>query len=193
MRTIRAVATEIAVTLALTTTLFGCSRGGPTAAPTVAPATVSPATPTPIITAAATAAAGAPIPDGTYQSGANMVSDVLAMITKDTRLTASQKADYQQGFSGHTSDVVRLDLHAGVFTESDSMDGAGFQVGARATYAFPDARTLVIQEDCCGLSTFTITPQPNGFSLTYKTGAPNAGEDVIGEWLYGSHPFTLVP
>ena len=197
MRTSRSAPTILALVAGLAVTLLGCSRGTPTTAPTIATTsgpTVAAASPS---TAAGTSmqpsAPVAPIADGTYQSGTNLVSDVLARIKADNTLTASQKAHYEQGFTGHHSDVVRLDLHAGVFIESDALDGAPMSVGAKAAYAFPDSHTLVIQEDCCGLSTFTVTPQPNGFSLAYKAGAPNAGEDVVGRWLYGASPFTLVP
>lgn len=195
MRTGRSATAILALAAGLALSLLGCSATTPAAAPTaaapttaaIATVTAIPGIPTPAATAAN------PIADGTYVSGPIAVADVVARIKADTTLSAAQRATYLQEFSGLKTDIVELDFHAGRFTESDALDGAPRQVGARATYAFPDSHTLVIQEDCCGLSTFTITTQPNGFSLMYKAGSPNAGEDVVGEWLYQTSPFTLVP
>ena len=165
--------------------LAACSGGGqvPTAtAPTVTPS------PSVVVSAAAD-----PIPSGTYVSQTIPVADVIALIKADTTLGAAQQATSLQEFNGHQTDIVTLDFQHGLFTESDAIDGGEKTVGAQASYAFPDSHTLVIQEQCCGLSTFTITSQPGGFSLKYKVGAPNAGEDVVGQWLYETSPFTLVP
>jgi hypothetical protein len=186
--------------------LAGCSNG--TAAGTAGAATTnappaSVAVPAPTVagsagisgssaTAAAASVAVAPIPDGTYRTKAIPVAVIVARIKTDTSLTADETANLQ-GFAGHKTDTIEIDLQSGQFTESDSLDGAPFEVGARATYAFPDDHTLVIQEQGPGLSTFVITPTSGGFSLKYKAGAPNTGEDIIGQAIYESSPFTLVP
>jgi hypothetical protein len=177
----------------------GTAAGTAPAATTTAPvASVAVPAPTvaqstgPSATAAATSVAVAPIPDGTYRTKAIPVSTIIARIKTDTTLTTEEQQNLQ-GYAGHRTDVIELDLQSGQFTESDSLDGAPFEVGARATYAFPDDHTLVIQEQGPGLSTFVITPTSGGFSLKYKAGAPNTGEDIIGQAIYESSPFTLVP
>lgn len=184
--------------------LAGCSSGTTVAAPTASttvPTTTAavpyatseaPATAAPVVSAAASAGA-TPISDGTYRTQAIPIARVIAGIKADSALSADDKAQIVQGFSGHETEIISLDFSAGQFTESDAFDGGGLEVGARATYAFPDDHTLVIQEQCCGLSTFDITPVSGGFSLKYKAGAPNAGEDVVGQTVYESSQFTLVP
>lgn len=194
MRTYRPALTILAVSASLTLTLFGCSSGAPTAAPTAAPpssvATVGPA----IITAApTTTTSSSPIADGTYQSAPIDVAGAIARIKADKTLSSDDRTAFLEYFGGHQTLVVTLDLEAGQYTQSAGFDGAHPEVGSRATYAFPDASTLVLQEDCCGLSTLTITPRSNGFSLAYKAGAPNAAEDIGGEILLETQPFTLVP
>ena len=173
--------------------LAGCSAGG---APTAAPGTAAPsAAVTPSLTGSTAAPTSRdPIAEGTYTSQPIAVTLIVARINADTTLTAAQRAFDLQGFSGHTTQTVTLDFRGGQFTESEAFDGAPFEVGARASYAFPDDHTLVIQETCCGISTFTITPAPGGFSLMYKVGAPNAGEDAIGRAaIYEIGTFTRVP
>lgn len=185
------MASTVIVGLALL--LAACSAGG---APTATPGTAAPSTavmpsligPTP------PPASRDPIAEGTYRSQPIPVTLIVARINADTTLTDTQRTAALQGFSGHTTQTITLDFRAGQFTESEAFDGAPSEVGARATYAFPDDHTLVIQETCCGLSTFTITPTPGGFSLMYKAGAPNAGEDAIGRAaIYEIGPFTRVP
>jgi hypothetical protein len=171
-----------------------CSSGlAPTGAPTT---TTSPSVATSSPTASASltpSIAAGPIAEGTYVSGATAVASIIDRINADTKLTAAQKAAYIAGFAGHKTQTVSLDFHAGQFTESDAFDGAALAVGARATYAFPDNHTLVIQEQGPGISTFDVTTSANGFALKYRVGAPNAGEDILGQAIYESSPFTAVP
>jgi hypothetical protein len=165
-----------------------CSSG---LAPTGTPATTtSPAVATSSPTASASAG---PIAEGHYVSGATAVASIIDRINADTKLTAAQKATYIADFAGHKTQTVSLDFHAGQFTESDAFDGAALVGDVHATYAFPDDHTLVIQEQGPGISTFDVTTSANGFALKYRVGAPNAGEDILGQAIYESSPFTAVP
>jgi hypothetical protein len=174
--------------------LAACSSGPAAtgAPPTSTPPSVAIGSPTATASLTPSTPPG-PIAEGTYVSGAVAVASIIDLINADTKLTAAQKATTSAGFAGHKTQTVSLDFHGGQFTESDSFDGAPFEVSARATYAFPDDHTLVIQEQCCGLSTFDLTTSPNGFALKYRVGAPNAGETILGQAIYESSPFTAVP
>jgi hypothetical protein len=189
--------------------LAACSSGSAAgAAPTATAAPATPHTALPSIAASIAPPSAAdtpsvasptpptshdPIAEGTYTSQPVAVTAIVARISADTTITASQQAAAIHGFSGYTTQTITLDFRGGQFVESEAFDGGPFEVGARASYAFPDDHTLVIQEVCCGLSTFTITPAPGGFSLMYKVGAPNAGEDAIGRAaIYEIGPFTLM-
>ena len=172
---------------ASSTATTGASAAPPSAQPSalVSPATTPVASPEPSMVN--------PIADGIYRTGTIQVSAIIARIDADATLTKDQKAGYISGFTGHKTEAFSIEFGAGAFTEADSLDGSPFQTGATATFAFPDRQTLVIQEDCCGLSTFVVTVQAHGFALKYKAGAPNAGEDIIGQAIYETSPFTLVP
>ena len=175
-----------AITAALAIILAACSSGATSRSSTIT-ATVAPSA------SAAPSAAAGPIPDGTYVTKAIPIPTIVARINADVVLTAAQKAGYAQAFAGHKTEMIWLDFHAGQFTEREAFDGATPDVGARATFAFPDGQTLVIQEECCGLSTFVIAVRQDGFSLRYKAGAPNAGENILGQAaVYEPSPFTQV-
>lgn len=182
------------VALAALAIVLGACAAGPTltTAPTSSPAPTVLAT---LIATSSTApsAAPGPIAEGTYQSGAVPIKTIIAKIDADTDLTAAEKASDAAGFGGHQTQAVELTFQSGQFTEASAFDGGAFEVGARATYAFPDDHTLVIQEQCCGISTFDLTPGPNTFTLKYRVGAPNAGEDILGQTIYELTPFALVP
>jgi len=183
----------LALLAALAIILAACSAGPSlTQAPSSTPGLTAGATATATSSALPSVAAG-PIAEGTYRSETVAVATIIAKINADTTLTAAQKTAAIQGFSGHQTSVVSLDFHNGQFTESSSFDGAPLEVGARATYAFPDDHTLVIQEACCGISTFDLTTGPSSFMLKYRANALNAGEDIIGQTIYELSPFTLVP
>jgi hypothetical protein len=65
-------------------------------------------------------------------------------------------------------------------------------VGSRATYAFPDDHTIVLQESCCGLTTFEVTLVPGGFRL--KAPPQTKEEDkMVGAILFETGAFTRVP
>jgi hypothetical protein len=182
---IRAAAMPV---LLLALMVAGCSAA-------TAPTPAASASPTTVATASSSAA---PIPEGTYVSTTE-VATIIATINAYTKLTAAEKADVLAGFSGHTTQLVRLDFHSGQFTQSQAFDDALFELGVRATYAFPDEHTLVVQEPQFGITTFEITSSPHTFSLK-RTSAPNVGlyggrkeDPLIAQILFELSPFTLVP
>jgi hypothetical protein len=164
------------------------------AAPSVTTAPVATTAPTtrPTTAPSASAAAVQPIADGRYVSGAQDVASIVARIKANTTLTAVQKADGIQGFNGHKTETVWLDFHGGKFMQLGAFDDDAPQVGVQAApFAFPDSRTLVIQEQCCGISTFDITFGERSFSLKYKSHTPTDELDaLIGPFVYESSPFT---
>jgi hypothetical protein len=160
------------------------------------------ATPTVSVTAPTLAATGTPavsaaaalIPDGTYAGPVQQVADVIAMINDDPKLSNADKADIIDNLfeiRGQTTFAVTLDLHAGQWTQSQVVDGNSV-VGSRATYAFPDDHTIVLQESCCGLTTFEVTLVPGGFRL--KAPPQTKEEDkMVGAILFETGAFTRVP
>jgi hypothetical protein len=163
-------------------------------APTTQPAA---ATTMPTASAATPSASAQPIADGTYAAKPVDVTAIKARINADTKLTAAQKADiidHTLGLDGHKTFVHSLDFHNGQYTELQAFDGAAGSVGQHATFAFPNDHTLVIQEVCCGISTFEVTPDQLSFTLKVNSPAGAGEVDVIvGQILFESSPFTLVP
>jgi hypothetical protein len=181
---------------ALAIAIVGCSSA-PVATSTLTAVPTSPATASasPLAT---TSASAAPIADGTYVSTTD-VAAIKATITAYTKLTAAERADMLASFSGHTTQLVRLEFHGGEFTQAQAFDDAAFEVGVRATYAFPDDHTLVVQEPQFGITTFDIMSSGHSFSLR-RTSAPDVGlyggskeDPLIAQILFESSPFTLVP
>lgn len=162
------------------------SPSATTAAQTQTPATSSPPP---------SAVRAQPIPDGSYVA-TTTTSALKATIDAVSTLTAADKADLLQNLAGHTIQLVRLDLKNGQFTQSQAFDGGAYEVGVRATYAFPDAHTLVEQEPRFGVTTFELTVSKNSFFLK-RTSAPNVGlyggtkqDAMMAELLFESGPFT---
>lgn len=124
------------------------------------------------------------------------VAAVNALINADTKLTAAEKTDIIENAFGlglHKTFTVTLEFNHGQYTELQGFDGAAGEVGSRATYAFPDDHTLVIQEQCCGISTFQVTNVQNGFTLKVLTGPKNEEDVIVGKILFESSPFILAP
>jgi hypothetical protein len=179
----------VAVAVAACTGGPAVSSSSPTPTATIL-ATTSPASASPAGSAEAPL-----IPDGTYAGPVQQVADLIAMINADTKLSQAQKTEVTNTFfelPGHTTFAVTLDLHAGSWTESQAVDGHSV-VGSRANYAFPDDHTVVLQESCCGLTTFGVTRTQGGFSL--KVLAPPAAEEdkVVSRVLFESGTFSRVP
>jgi hypothetical protein len=158
-----------------------------TSAPT---ATTAPTISAPTATPNASPVAVQPIPDGTYLSGPQGIAPWMAEVMADATLTSAEKNSLRDSpLLACTNQFVSLDFHGGELTESSACDAGSFEIGTRATYAFPNDHTLVIQESCCGTTTFDLTSARNGFFLK-RTGAPVPGTDrLIGLLLYESSPF----
>ena len=159
-----------------------------TAAPTLAAPTL----------AAKPSASAALIPDGTYAGTPMDVAAVKALINGDTKLTTADKAyiiDNAFELDSHKTFMVTLEFHDGQYTEYQGFEGAKGDVGSRATFAFPDDHTLVIEETCCGISKFDVTLAQNGFSLKVRNGdlVSTEKDTIIGQILFESSPFTRVP
>jgi hypothetical protein len=133
------------------------------------------------------------IADGTYVTKPLAVAAFRAAIDADAKLTDDEKATIINSLfelDGHTTIAVKLMLSSGSWTQFSAFDGGAFRVGSRATYAFPDATTVVISEQCCGVTTFTVTPDRDGFRLQRVTGTQNGELDVItGKLLFESAAF----
>ena len=192
-------AAALAMVLAACSTGTGASPATvPPGARSVAPSVATAASPfvsaAPSQGSASPSAAIAVISDGVYTTAAIPIARSLARMKADKTLTAPQRADVAQQFSGHTSQTFRIELKGGVFTEYETYDGGSFDVGARASFVFPDAHTLLIQESCCGTSTFNVTRSGSGFSLRHITLAHlNAEDNLLGEIVYESAPFLAIP
>jgi hypothetical protein len=188
-------AVRLGLLAAFAMTLGACSASPAlSTAPTIAAQPTVLATPTATSSPMPSATTG-PIAEGRYRSQTVSVAVIIAEVNSDRTLTAPEKAYAieQQGFADHKTRAVEMNFRNGQLTVTESFDGGPFNVGARATYAFPDSHTLVIQETCCGISTFDLTPGANSFTLKYRAGAPNAGEDIVGQTVYELSPFTLEP
>jgi len=147
---------------------------------------------------ATASASTALIPDGTYAAAPMDVAAIKALVNADTKLTAADKTDIIEKASelgSHKTSTVTLEFHDGQWTEYQGFDGAVGGIGTRATYAFPDDHTLLIEESCCGISTFDVTPAQNGFSLKVRSGAFVSTEvdTMVTHILFESSPFTRVP
>jgi hypothetical protein len=126
------------------------------------------------------------------------VAAIKALVNANTKLTAAEKKDIiEKAFElgSHKTFTVTLEFQHGQYTQHQGFDGAVGGIGARATYAFPDDHTLVIEESCCGISTLDVTPAQNGFSLKVRSGAFVSTEvdTIITHILFESSPFTRVP
>jgi hypothetical protein len=181
---------------ALAIALAACSPAPATT--TSPPASVAPTTLASAPPAATASASTAVIPDGTYAAAPMDVAAIKALVNADTKLTAAEKKDIIENsfdLGSHKTVTVTLEFQAGQWTQHQGFDGAMGGIGSRATYAFPDDHTLVIEESCCGISTLDVTPAQNGFSLKVRSGAFVSTEvdTIVTHILFESSPFTRVP
>jgi hypothetical protein len=181
---------------ALAIALAACS---PAPASTTAPtASLAPTTLTSAPPAATASASTALIPDGTYASAPVDVASIYALINADKKLTVAEKDEIiKDGFElgSQKTFTVTLEFHDGQWTEHQGFDGAVGEVSSRATYAFPDGHTLVIEQVGFGISTLDVTPAPNGFALKVRSGAFVSTEvdTIVTHILFELSPFTRVP
>jgi hypothetical protein len=164
------------------------SGGTSSAAPTSAP--VSPSS------APSPTAAHQPIADGTYVSKPLDVKALIARIRADKKLTEAQRNHLISNafeLPGHKTFDVSLRFQAGNWVEQQGFDGASGEIGARGTYAFPDDHTLVMEDPCCGTTTFDIAVSGSSFTLKRTSAPPDEEDRVAGHELFESSPFTLAP
>jgi hypothetical protein len=170
--------------------LAACSPGSVISSVPSRTSESSAAASTPFATTASASAAVALIPDGTYVTASISDGVIVAKIKADTTLTAAQRATDLQAFTAHTSETFKITFQSGAFTQFEAWDGGSFEVGSRATYVFPDDHTLLIQETCCGLTTFDVTRDGSSFSLHVRS---QAMPDPLTRIVFESAPFTAVP
>lgn len=183
-----------AATMGVVVLFAACSGGSgtPSAVPTqhVAGTTTTPLTTTP--GASVSQAPAQLIPEGTYLSGAQDVAAFVAQVKADTKLTAAERTSLlHDPIASCTAQFASLDFRGGQLIESAGCNAAPLQVGLRASYAFPDEHTLLIQEACCGTSTFAVTLVKDGFLLHQTSPVLNGHDRVISSLLFESSPFML--
>jgi hypothetical protein len=146
---------------------------------------------------AAAVASPAPIAEGSYLGPTLQVADIVAAVNGDTKLSQADRTyliNDVMGIGGAQTIALRLDLHAGQWVQSGIVDGKAAEVGSRATYSFPDDRTIVLREQNgtqeVGFSGWTITPVPNGFRLTHIDPPANEQDALVIRLLFEAGPYT---
>ena len=71
--------------------------------------------------------------------------------------------------------------------------GSGLQVGATATYAFPDDHTLSFQDNIGCLDTLGFTRQDSNLNFTVMTDSCGATDMAELRLIFETTPFTQVP
>jgi hypothetical protein len=177
-----ASAIAVAVVAVLIATCSGPVSTSPSPSASLAPNTPSASTPL------GSPAAVGPIAEAKYLSEPNDVPAIVARIKADTKLTASERAEWVRNYSDRpATQVVGLEFSAGNFTET-ATEANGNEVGARGRYAVADGKTLVLS----GIGTFAITPISQGFALKMiKLELPGEVELLVASILFESSPFTL--
>ena len=153
--------------------------------------TPSPSTAPPIPSASPSIPA---LADGTYRAAPMLVADVIARINADRNLTAAQKThliDVAFEIKNHTTLTVSIELRAGKLTQLQTVDGVE-QVGARSTYSFLDAETLIVR-DQFGIAAFQIGPAQTGFTLKLLTPSGSEEDAITDKILFESSAFTRTP
>jgi hypothetical protein len=186
---------SILVVALWTAALAGCSSPtGSTPSPTAGAA----AAPTPSTSPARPTSTPGPvaIPDGVYATGPRSVADIRAEIAASKLTEGEQKVIVNELFELGDSKTmtISIELRKGQWTQRQQLDDGPNGVGSRATYAFPDDHTVVIQEACCGISSFAVDRDGDTFRLTYSSDNPSSAVDQLAAHiLFEEAPFTLVP
>src|SRR6185295_5038382 len=95
------------------------------------------------------AASVQPIADGLYELAPMQVSDLIAMINADTKLTAAEKTfliETAFAMKGGKTLTISLDFNRGRLVERQDVDGV-VNIGTQGTYTFPDDHTLLFAEE----------------------------------------------
>ena len=132
------------------------------------------------------------IPDGTYVGRTIQVGAVIAAIQADKKLSSPEKTALHAALDiqGASTFTPTLELQAGTFAQGEQLDHGQTIVGSRGSYAFPDAVTLVLQEQ--SVETFAVTWADGGFSLKHVPGIPNEFDALVTAFLFES-TFAPVP
>ena len=163
--------------------------------PDVGPPAVS-ASPTASLPSSAQPSAP-PIADGTYTLPPAKVSDLIAMINADAKLSAADKKwliETAFAMKGGTRFLGWVTLDHGRLTERQQLDDNVANVGTEGTYTFPDDHTMVYQEQCaCPATIFTVTPTETGFRLRMRNPPEKEVDALPARVLWESAPFTRQP
>ena len=133
--------------------------------------------------------AASAIPDGEYAGG------LIARATADAtfaKLGVAISADVQT-FLDEFPARFAMRLQGGHMDVLVDTGGSGFQIGARATYAFPDDRTMTFQDNIGCLDTVGISSQNSNLTLTVMTDSCGATDMAELRVIFETTPFTPVP
>jgi hypothetical protein len=175
---------DIPYTVTATSLTFG--RGGPVGF-RVKPWTRITTEPMP------TAVAG-PLKEGIYDGPTLQVADIVAAVNADARLTSADRTQIINDLfevKDQTTWSASIDLHGGVLTQRQAVDGA-IQVGSFGRYAFPDDHTLVYTERIDNIdvvTVFELTVNGDSFTLHRTTPTENAIDEFVSGVLFESGPF----
>ena len=179
---IRSATWALALIAALALILAACSAG-----PIITTAPVASHPPTTAPTAVPTAA---PIADGTYVGPTIQVVEMNALIAADPKLSAAQRTEM---LSTGTTFALTLDLHGGQYKQGQIVDGGAIEIGSFGRFAFPDARTLILDENAgLSINTFEVTSTADGFTLK-RTDTSTDAEDILRTRIFWeTGPFKLM-
>lgn len=164
----------------------GSTVGGPPTPSATVLATVPSPSPSP-------AASVQPIADGLYALAPMQVSDLVAMINANTKLTAAEKTfliETAFAMKGGKTLTISLDLNRGRLVERQDVDGV-VNIGTQGTYTFPDDHTLLFAEECaCPPTTFRLSSTGTSFTLQLVNPPTKEVDAIPVRVLFESGPFT---
>ena len=141
------------------------------------------------------AASVQPIADGLYELAPMQVSDLVAMINANTKLTAAEKTfliESAFAMKGGKTITFSLDFNRGRFVERQDVDGA-VNIGTQGTFSLPDDRTLILNEQCdstCPPLTFRLSATGDSFRLQMVDPPTKEVDAIPVRVLYESGPYT---
>jgi hypothetical protein len=165
----------------------GSTVGGPPTPSLTVLATVPSPSPSP-------AASVQPIADGLYALAPMQVSDLIAMINANTKLTAAEKTFLiETAFAMKDGKTITfsLDFNRGRFVERQDVDGV-VNIGTQGTFSLPDDRTLILNEQCdsCPPLTFRLSATGDSFRLQMVDPPTKEVDAVPIRVLFESGPYT---
>ncbi len=129
------------------------------------------------------------IPDGEYLGGLISRATADATFARLGVATSAEATTFLDGFPQHFA-IRLLGGHMDVLADSG---GSGLQLGATATYAFPDDHTISLQDNIGCLDTLGFTRQDS--NLTFAVVSDSCGTTDMAEVsvIFESTPFTAAP